>query len=298
MAKANGWAPGPIKDVQTGAAGWLMWLGLALLLGDCFSELALLIAHTVYEKVVKPGAGGASSWGLGKAAGSPLPPLQGSRTAGCQKLGMGGGSNLQQQGLLRSRNGSKTGVSGTSLELSRNSSSGNVTDAGSPCSTDRQHDTTTLSDAVVVPVGAADGSSPQLSHHQQEQHPAYHTDTSTGAATPPLAAAGAYDACDKTSDAQAWLLSAGFWVPGLLLSTVLATAVLSPMLDMPFYEPLVAVIVALLVALLAVRALGQTDLNPVSGVGKVSQVKGWGHTQCTFVGSAAVATRSLGWFGR
>jgi hypothetical protein len=32
------------------------------------------------------------------------------------------------------------------------------------------------------------------------------------------------------------------------------------------------VVVALLVALLAVRALGQTDLNPVSGVGKISQV--------------------------
>ena len=57
-----------------------------------------------------------------------------------------------------------------------------------------------------------------------------------------------------------------------MLSTALATAVLSPMLGMPFYEPLVAVMVALLVALLAVRALGQTDLNPVSGVGKVSQV--------------------------
>jgi hypothetical protein len=33
------------------------------------------------------------------------------------------------------------------------------------------------------------------------------------------------------------------------------------------------VVVALLVALLAVRALGQTDLNPVSGVGKISQVR-------------------------
>ena len=38
------------------------------------------------------------------------------------------------------------------------------------------------------------------------------------------------------------------------------------------YQPLVAVGVALLVAVLAVRALGQTDLNPVSGVGKLSQV--------------------------
>lgn len=32
------------------------------------------------------------------------------------------------------------------------------------------------------------------------------------------------------------------------------------------------VLVALLVAVLAVRALGETDLNPVSGVGKLSQV--------------------------
>jgi OPT family oligopeptide transporter len=41
---------------------------------------------------------------------------------------------------------------------------------------------------------------------------------------------------------------------------------------MPFYEPLIAVLFALLVSVLAVRALGETDLNPVSGVGKVSQI--------------------------
>lgn len=41
---------------------------------------------------------------------------------------------------------------------------------------------------------------------------------------------------------------------------------------MPVYEPFVAVIIALLVSTLAVRALGETDLNPVSGVGKLSQI--------------------------
>lgn len=45
------------------------------------------------------------------------------------------------------------------------------------------------------------------------------------------------------------------------------------MMGMPLYEPLAAVILALLVAVLAVRALGETDLNPVSGVGKLSQVR-------------------------
>ena len=48
--------------------------------------------------------------------------------------------------------------------------------------------------------------------------------------------------------------------------------VMVPLLGLRLYEPAAAVAVALLVALLAVRALGQTDLNPVSGVGKLSQV--------------------------
>lgn len=59
---------------------------------------------------------------------------------------------------------------------------------------------------------------------------------------------------------------------GLAASTVLCTAVMAPMLGLRLYEPAAAVAVALLVAVLAVRALGQTDLNPVSGVGKLSQV--------------------------
>ena len=48
--------------------------------------------------------------------------------------------------------------------------------------------------------------------------------------------------------------------------------VMVPLLGLRLYEPAAAVAVALLVAVLAVRALGQTDLNPVSGVGKLSQV--------------------------
>ncbi|BDA51281.1 Putative oligopeptide transporter YGL114W [Coccomyxa sp. Obi] len=63
-----------------------------------------------------------------------------------------------------------------------------------------------------------------------------------------------------------------WWVGGLAASTVLCTAVMVPLLGLRLHEPVAAVAVALLVAVLAVRALGQTDLNPVSGVGKLSQV--------------------------
>ncbi len=47
---------------------------------------------------------------------------------------------------------------------------------------------------------------------------------------------------------------------------------ISPIFSMPFYEPFVAVLVACLTSVLAVRALGETDLNPVSGIGKISQI--------------------------
>jgi hypothetical protein len=142
-----------------------------------------------------------------------------------------------------------------------------------------------VSDAspVVVPISGLDSEQQLLlSQHQHSHQPSSNGDVQASAAsnsqlpgqqksaTP--AEASAED--DTAADTHAWLLSAKFWVPGLLLSTALATAVLSPMLGMPVYEPLVAVVVALLVALLAVRALGQTDLNPVSGVGKISQVSG------------------------
>ena len=60
-----------------------------------------------------------------------------------------------------------------------------------------------------------------------------------------------------------------------MLSAAFCTGVMTPLLHMRVYEPLAAVVLALLVAVLAVRALGQTDLNPVSGVGKLSQVRCW-----------------------
>jgi OPT family oligopeptide transporter len=40
----------------------------------------------------------------------------------------------------------------------------------------------------------------------------------------------------------------------------------------PIYACLLAVLVAMVLSVLGVRALGETDLNPVSGIGKISQV--------------------------
>jgi hypothetical protein len=308
MAKAKGWAPGPIKDIETGAAGWLMWLGLALLLGDCFSELALLLANTACEKAVQAGViapAGQSGGSIGSRGWLGRVGVGVGQIYRYSRLSPDSAENFndryyhqqqqqQQQGSgLRSRSSSKSAVAGSNLELSPNSSTGNVLEAAVGDSLaqeqQQQQQQQQATGCVVIPL-EYEGAAMQQQQQQRQLGYSYPTGDSSGrhlhqlttgpsgsqappAATAAAAAVEVYSSDDKAVDGQAWLLSAGFWVPGLLLSTALATAILSPMLGMPFYEPLVAVVVALLVALLAVRALGQTDLNPVSGVGKISQVR-------------------------
>ena len=62
---------------------------------------------------------------------------------------------------------------------------------------------------------------------------------------------------------------------GLLLSTIaciyLVHVVFGPDV-LPSSMTLLAIIVAMFLSVLGVRALGETDLNPVSGIGKISQI--------------------------
>lgn len=56
------------------------------------------------------------------------------------------------------------------------------------------------------------------------------------------------------------------------MSVLAATTVIGELFPMPYWQVTVAMCLAMLVAVLAVRALGETDLNPVSGIGKLAQV--------------------------
>ncbi|KAJ1675745.1 OPT super [Spiromyces aspiralis] len=60
------------------------------------------------------------------------------------------------------------------------------------------------------------------------------------------------------------------WV-GLVLSSLLCAGVMYYLFRVPFAASVLSVLVACLMAVLGVRALGETDLNPVSGIAKVSQ---------------------------
>ncbi|KAG0259247.1 hypothetical protein BG011_002755 [Mortierella polycephala] len=64
------------------------------------------------------------------------------------------------------------------------------------------------------------------------------------------------------------------WVCGLILSSALCLLLIWVVFrnqHMPAYATLLAVVLGCILSVLGVRALGTTDLNPVSGIGKVSQ---------------------------
>lgn len=91
---------------------------------------------------------------------------------------------------------------------------------------------------------------------------------------------------------QDQLIPTSWWVSGAFASLVVSTAITAPLFDIPSWQIVFAVLVSCLPAVVAVRALGQTDLNPVSGVGKLSQllfaVVAPGHMVTNIVAGAVV----------
>ncbi|ORZ09074.1 OPT oligopeptide transporter protein-domain-containing protein [Lobosporangium transversale] len=84
-----------------------------------------------------------------------------------------------------------------------------------------------------------------------------------------------YDDYDDYDDAPAdQLVPLKIWVCGLILSSFLCLFLIWVLFKdqhMPLYATAAALLLGSLLSVLGVRALGSTDLNPVSGIGKVSQ---------------------------
>lgn len=94
--------------------------------------------------------------------------------------------------------------------------------------------------------------------------PAQHGSSSLEPVLAPAPEAEASEICEKFPD---WI-----WISGIVVSIIMATGVFGYLFPMPHWQVAVAMLLAMLVAVLAVRALGETDLNPVSGIGKLTQV--------------------------
>lgn len=52
FAKHKGWAPGPIGDWKSGATGWVLWISLAIMLGDSLTSLSLLLITSLKRNIV------------------------------------------------------------------------------------------------------------------------------------------------------------------------------------------------------------------------------------------------------
>jgi len=63
-----------------------------------------------------------------------------------------------------------------------------------------------------------------------------------------------------------------WWIGGLAIGTVLVSTTALVVFDIPIYMSLIAVALSSVLAAIAVRSTGETDINPVGGMGKVTQL--------------------------
>lgn len=63
-----------------------------------------------------------------------------------------------------------------------------------------------------------------------------------------------------------------FWVVGMIAATVFTATLANIYFHIPIWEGILAVILSFLIAAIAVRATGETDINPVGAMGKITQV--------------------------
>ena len=63
-----------------------------------------------------------------------------------------------------------------------------------------------------------------------------------------------------------------WWIGGLAAGTILTCVIGNVVFDLPPYLTLLAVLLSALLATVATRSTGETDINPVGGVGKITQL--------------------------
>ena len=63
-----------------------------------------------------------------------------------------------------------------------------------------------------------------------------------------------------------------WWMGGLVLGTTLTCILASTLFDIPVFMTIIAVALSSVLSIVAVRSVGETDINPIGGMGKVTQL--------------------------
>lgn len=81
-----------------------------------------------------------------------------------------------------------------------------------------------------------------------------------------------------------------WWMSGLFMGSLLAVIISTTAFGIPWYFTLLAIVLSSVLAIVAVRSTGETDINPVGGMGKVTQLVfgglAPGHTVTNLMGAA------------
>lgn len=188
MAKASGWAPGPVGDWENGSKGWIVWISLAIMLVDAIISLAYVVLYPFLGPYV------AKVW-------------------------------------LRLRDGIGLGnLPGLSLRRSHQYS---------PIPSDDLNQSDWRD-------SGEDNGVPEMSAKME-------------------------DLADAPPEQ---LVGSRIVTVGLILSILLCIITVHMVFGrlVPLYATVIAVLMALVLSIMGVRALGETDLNPVSGISKLAQL--------------------------
>ena len=192
LAKAQGWAPGPISDWETGSKGWIVWISLAIMLSDSIISLGWLVLR---------------------------PLINFTRNYG-PHLRMSVGRGTLKQDLRNLLNSNNTGYSPV-----------NVQDDGR--------------------------NSPDYGTAERNQHKSQSAQDGPEPDAPPE-----------------HLIGIKVTLVGLVLSLAVCVGAVHYAFAnlIPFRLTVLSLVLALLLSVMGVRALGETDLNPVSGISKITQL--------------------------
>ncbi|KAF2810564.1 uncharacterized protein BDZ99DRAFT_386590, partial [Mytilinidion resinicola] len=53
IAYHKGWAPGPVRDWNTGSQGWILWIGIGFILGDSAVGLGWLVSKPIFSSILR-----------------------------------------------------------------------------------------------------------------------------------------------------------------------------------------------------------------------------------------------------
>jgi len=249
-ARSQGWAPGPISNWETGAKGWILWISLSIMLADSFCSLLLIVVRAVVAAVRKSRTRKRSTQQDRRHFLKEGQPYAGRDNNEDVSV-----STVPNQSRYDSGSGSDAFP--TDVEVETEKEEEDEEERGE----ERREEGGGVSERTRnASTSSRSRGERSSSVRQRRKHHHHQSGAKEG------------ERHDIDPAPLSERVPRPWWVFGLIVSTILCIAVLSPIFNMPVYEPLVAVVLAMLVSILAVRALGETDLNPVSGVGKVSQI--------------------------